>query len=123
MSVLIPLLSKLENDTEFLSQATDGEKEVLLLAIVDSESLELSFGFTATQISQGNALIEEIREILEDNGKRVYDVLEWGSTLQHIINFARLKKATKIALKDQDSEEFHKLVKELQKSHHNVQVI
>ncbi len=123
MSVLIPILSKQENDTEFLSKAIHEQTYVYLLLIVEARSLDSTFGFTASQINHGNALINEIKTILEKQNKKVYDTLEWGDTTPRIINFAKLKKITKIALKNQENEDFKKLVKQLKQENLNVQVI
>lgn len=123
MSVLIPILSKKENEKNFLEKATENEKEIFVMAIVEPKAFELDFGFTAKEISHANALMEEIKKNLEAQGKKVTDVLEWGETLHKINNFAKLKKTKKICLKKQENPSFKKLAKELKEQHNKVEII
>lgn len=123
MEILIPILSKKENDPEFLAKASLNAQEIFLITIVDANAPNQSFGFTATEISHANALVQEIKELLAGSNKRVIDVLEWGDTVPKIANYAKLKKIKKIVLKQQDTPEFKKLVKQLRTQHHNVEVV
>lgn len=111
MDILIPILSKQENDPQFLAAATKESEKVFLLVIVDAGVPEMSFGFTATEIGHGNTLMREIKRKLQDGGKQVFECLEWGETIPKIINFAKLKKIKKVALKKQDTQGFKKLAK------------
>lgn len=123
MDVLIPIISKQENDLQFLATATKQSEKVFLLVIVDANVPEMSFGFTATEIGQGNALIQEIKNTLQDSGKEVFECLEWGETIPKIVNFAKLKKIKKVALKKQDNQWFKKLVKHLHEEKIEVEII
>jgi len=115
MKVLIPLVSKKENNPEFLQKATEGAKEAILLVVIDKSAMVGQFGFAASEIMQGNALIEQIRKSLEEKGKRVKDIEEWGDTAAKIENTALLQRADRIALFEQENEYFKNLVKELSK--------
>ena len=123
MDVLIPIISKHENDPQFLAVATKESEKVFLLVIVDANVPDMSFGFTATEIGHGNALIREIKRTLEDSGKEVFECLEWGETIPKIINFAKLKKIKKVALKKQDNHWFKKLVKLLHEEKIETEII
>ena len=120
MKILIPLLSKTENKQEFLAKALEGAKEVILLLVVDTKAMPGQFGFAATEIRQGNTLMEEIKKKTTEKKKKCTDVMEWGDTLSKILNATRLYKANKIVLKKQDNKFFEDLVKELE--HESVQV-
>lgn len=115
MKVLIPLVSKKENNQEFLQKATEGAKEVVLLLVIDQRELVGQFGFAASEIMQGNALIEQIKKTLEEKGKRATEIEEWGKTETKIEHIALLQRVDKIALLEQENEYFKRLVKQLSK--------
>ncbi len=115
MKVLIPLVSKKENNPEFLQKATEGAKEVVLLLVIDQRELVGQFGFAASEIMQGTALIEQIKKLLEAKGKRAKDIMEWGETETKIEHIALLQRVDKIALLEQENEYFKSLVKQLSK--------
>lgn len=115
MRVLIPLLSKQENNPAFLSKALQEAKEAVLLVVVDTGEMAGKFGFAGTEIMQGSKLIEELKARVAEKGVLAKDLLEWGSTAQKIENIARLQKADRIALVKQDNLYFKELLKQLQK--------
>lgn len=115
MKVLIPLVSKKENNPDFLQKATEGAKETILLLVIDKRELVGQFGFAASEIMQGNMLIEQIKKFLETKGKRARDIMEWGETTTKIEHTALLQKVDKIVLLEQKNEYFKSLVKQLSK--------
>ncbi|MBI4044348.1 MAG: hypothetical protein HY392_01435 [Candidatus Diapherotrites archaeon] len=123
MDVLIPIISKHENDPQFLASATKEAGKVFLLVIVDANVPDMSFGFTATEIGQGNTLMREIKRTLQDSGKEVVECLEWGETIPKIINFAKLKKIRRVALKKQDNHWFKKLARQLHEEKIETEII
>lgn len=122
MSVLIPILSKKENTPEFLEKAVKGEKEVFLLAIMDTNALSNNFGFATSEIGAGSELIEQIKAKLEPKKIKVIEALEWGDTNTQIIHLAKLKNIKKIALVKQENKYFKDLVKELNENKIKTQI-
>ena len=122
MSVLIPIISKKENSPEFLEKATRGQKQVFLLAIMDTGALAKNFGFATSEIGHGSELIDEIKKTLAPKGIEANDVLEWGDTHQQIINYAKLKKTKKVALIKQENKYFKDLVKDLKEQGFEVEL-
>jgi len=114
MKVLIPLLSKLENDDEFLKKASEKAKEVIVFLPVDTSGAATS-GFTMSEIAQGQRLMEEIKAKIGRMRKKCEGILEWGSTAKNIDHIARLRGIETIALVKQDNEFFHETVKSLKK--------
>ena len=113
MKVLIPLLSKQENKPEFLQRAVQGAKEVLLLLVIDTESTPSQFGFVASEIGQGNTLMQDVKKQLEKMRKTCNDVIEWGNTETKIEHIAQLQHVDKIVLLKQDNQFFKKLLKQM----------
>lgn len=115
MKVLIPLVSKKENNAQFLSEATEGAKEIILLLVIDKRELTGQFGFAASEIMQGTAMIEQIKNFLLTKGKHAKEITEWGETESKIEHIALLQKVDKIALLEQENEYFKGIVKLLSK--------
>ena len=86
MKILIPLISRLENDEEFIELAFSEGKEIVLLLVIDTSAMFGGSGFAASDIRQGNGLLEEMKRAAETRGKKVEDITEWGDTQQKIIN-------------------------------------
>lgn len=114
--VLIPLLSKKENNLAFLEQATKNAKEIILLLIIDKRELFGQFGFAASEIMQGTHLLEELQNKLKENGKHATDIQEWGETETKIEHIAMLQQVDKVFLLEQENEYFKNLVKQLKKT-------
>lgn len=115
MKVLIPILSKQEGEDSFLRKATEKAKEAILLLAVDRGEMYGQFGYAASEIMQGNKLMEEISAKLESRKIKTETALEWGNISQKILNTARLKQAKKIAVKKQSNQYWKKLIEELEK--------
>ena len=113
MKVLIPVLSRKENDAGFLEQALHGAKEVVALLVVDSSAMTGGFGFAAGEISDGNSVMDEIKKQAGAKKKTCRTVLEWGKTLDKIKALAELNKVDKIVLVKQENHYFKELVKQL----------
>lgn len=112
-TALIPLVSKKENNLDFITNVCAKADEIILLLIVDTAAMPGQFGFAASDISHGNQLMEEIKEIAKKKRTICNDLIEWGETIPKICNFAQLRKIKKIFLVKQQNEFFKKLVKEL----------
>ncbi len=113
-TVLIPLLSKQENNPDFLNSATQGFDHVTLLAVIDRMEIVGRFGFMANEIRSASQSLEKIKTFLEAQGKMVDDVLEWGETEQKIEHIAALRDCAKIVLVKQENQYFKKLLKKLE---------
>lgn len=115
MRVLLPILSQSENDEKFLEKAFQGVKEAVVLLVVDRNAMTGLFGFAATEIMQGNKMVEEIADWLKGEKIKSEEVIEWGDTALKIEHVAKLKKADKIVLKKQSNQYFKQLVEKLEK--------
>lgn len=115
-TVLIPILSKHEDNPDFLNSATRGFDHVTLLAVIDKQEMIGMFGFMANEIRSASQLLEKIKTFLEAQGKLVDDILEWGETGQKIEHAAMLQNCAKIVLAKQENQYFKKLLKQLEES-------
>jgi hypothetical protein len=110
---LIPLVSKLENQAEFIEEACSGVKEIILLLVIDTEAMQGEFGFASKEIMQGNKLMEEVKALVGQKRKTAKDIIEWGGTLKKIENIAILQQVDKVILKGLDNPYFQQLVDDL----------
>ena len=110
---LIPLISKKENNKELVEQACQGTDEVVVLLVVDTEAMPGQFGFAASDIGHGNGLMQEVKMMVEQQGKECNDLMEWGDTETKIIHLIQLRGIDKIVLLKQENQFFKKLVKSL----------
>lgn len=113
--MLVPIVSGKENNTEFLQKAVENGKEIILLLVIDQRELIGQFGFAASGIKQGTALMEQIKAHLEAKGLHPKDIEEWGDTETKIEHIALLQRVDKVLLLEQDNEYFRNLVKQLGK--------
>ena len=125
MKVLIPLVSKMENDAEFLEQAITKAKEIILLLVIDTTAMKGEFGFAASEIMQGNNLMEETKHTIGLKRKTAKAITEWGPTVQKISNIARLQQVNKIAIKKSSVSRklAHQLTEELKKEKIKIEVL
>ena len=114
MKVLIPLLSKKENNPEFLAKASEKAREVLVFLPVDTGGANTS-GFAMAEVAQGQRLMEEVTRKIGMRRKKCEGILEWGNTAKNIDHIARLRGIERIALVKQENEFFRGLLKELRK--------
>ncbi len=123
MKVLIPILSKKENDEKFIDAAVIGAKEITLLVVVDTSLTSGGYGFASSEISQGNALMNDIRAMVGKKKKTCDDVLEWGETITKIDHIARLREVDKVVLQKQDNKFYSDLIETLKKNQVRVEEI
>ena len=121
--VLVPLLSRSENDSAFLELIAEKTEEAVLLVVIDTDSMLGGFGFAASDIRKGSDLMEQMGKALREKRVLVDDVLEWGDTATKIEHLAKLKKAEKVLLKRQENHYFEKLVEELEERKVKVEVV
>ncbi|MBU0635414.1 hypothetical protein KKE06_00105 [Candidatus Micrarchaeota archaeon] len=114
--VLIPIVSKQEDNPDFLTEATREFDEIILLAVIDKEDLVGQFGFVTSEIRTATQLIEKIQAFLESQGKKTEDLIEWGNTLHKIVQIAEIRKCDKIALAKQENQHFKQLVKQIEEN-------
>jgi len=115
MHVLIPILTKLEANEEFLEKATKGARKATVLIVVDA-SLQETFGIAASSLAQAQEIAEQIKAKLGKKRKSCEVLLEWGSTAETIDRIARLRAVSKIALIGDKNSFFRQIVKKLSKS-------
>jgi hypothetical protein len=113
--ILIPLISKEETSNAFIEKAVKGAKEIILLLVIDTNAMHNSFGFAASEIRQGNMLIEDLKYLLKKKKKHVEEIIEWGNTATKIIQLTKLKEIQAIVLKKQENHFFNELVEKLRK--------
>src|SRR3989338_4701292 len=123
MKVLIPLLSKDENNAQFLEKAAENADHVTLLIVIDTLSGKERFGFTASQIAGCNSLAEEIIGSLKKKVAGIEQITEWGDTSTKIRQIAELRKVDIIFLKRQQNQFFDELVEQLRQGILTVEVI
>lgn len=112
-TILIPLISKKENNQEFLDKAIDKVKEVTLLLVVDTASMPREFGFGAMEISDGRKLMDEVKQAIGKKRKKALDIIQWGDTFNKIDNTAKLKQIKTITFLKEDNEYYKELIKKL----------
>ena len=113
MKALVPLLSHDENSPEFLEKLKTFD-EVVLLVVIDRADMVGEFGFAAGDMRSATKLMEEMVSALKRRKIKVEDVLEWGETVQKIVQLAQLKNAEKVLLKKQSNLHWRKLVQEVE---------
>ncbi len=113
---LIPLVSGKENDDYFIRRAGEGADELVLLLVVDTAAMPGGFGFAASEIGHGNALMEEIKETAKKHVRECKDIVEWGDTESKITHLIQLKEIKRVFLIKQDNEFFKNLVKAIGKN-------
>ncbi len=92
MKVLIPVISGTENDPAFIDRASKGAKQIFILFVVEPSMM-------SSEISHGNAVINDIKSALGKKKKKCEDIMEWGDTTRKIIGIARLNSIGKVVLK------------------------
>ncbi len=122
MKVLIPLLSKQEDSTEFVQKATKGAVEVFLLLVIDPADMSGEFGFAAHEISKGNKMMGVVTELIGPE-KAVHQIVEWGETVSKIDNLCKLKGVDEVCVQKQDNYWFQDIVKKLKERDLKVKVI
>lgn len=113
ISVLLPILSKQETKKEFLDSIPAEAKDIFLLLVIDTELMVGQFGFAASDIATGNALMQELKTTLGKKGRKCTEMEEWGNTERKIMQIAQLKQVDKIFLVKQNNEFYMKLIKSL----------
>ncbi|MFH1545192.1 MAG: hypothetical protein ABIE23_03850 [archaeon] len=103
MKILLPLLSRQEFDEVFLEEALKGVKEVVLLLVIDTNAMSGEVGFAASEIMQGNQLMEKVKEVIGKKRKKCTEVTEWGDTARKIVNEAKIHKVNQIVLMKQEN--------------------
>ena len=115
MKILIPILSRHENDELFLETALSEASEVILLVTIDGSALVGKFGFVASELSAGSKIMESLAKQLRARKMKVDECVEWGDTTTKISQLAQVKKADKIVLQNQQNQYFERLVLTLEK--------
>lgn len=115
MKVLIPILSRHENDAPFLETALSEANEVVLLVTIDGNALVGKFGFVASELSAGSKIMESLSKQLRAKKMKVDECVEWGDTGNKISQLAQVKKVDKIVVQDQRNQYFERLMATLEK--------
>lgn len=114
--ILLPILTKEENDAEFLEMATGNASDVVLMIVVDTKDMpNWQFGFAASEIMQGTEFMEELKKKIAKKKKDVKTVTEWGNTAAKICNVAGLNDVDLVILKRSSNQYWRRLVDEIEK--------
>lgn len=116
LKVLVPLLSKREADPLFIEAVAGKAKHVILLLVIDTNSMIGQFGFATGEIAAGNALMEQVKTAFGKKRKKCNDVIEWGDTATKIGHLALLHKADRIFAVKQGNQFYQKVIKQLKES-------
>lgn len=111
-SVLIPIITNKENNSDLTSKLYKMEK-VALVFIMDSDSTKTPSGLVGGSIKNAEETMGEIRKKLKPRGIEVKEYLEWGNVIQKIENIYRLENVDKIMMIK--SPEAEKLLKHFKK--------
>ncbi len=111
--VLIPILSKQENNPDFLIFATENATRALAVVVIDKTEMIGPFGFASTEIKHANTLLEQVSNFLAMRSIPTETILEWGNVSQKIMQLAELRRCGSIAVIKQPNEYYKKIVKEI----------
>ncbi|MFH0970792.1 MAG: hypothetical protein V1776_05025 [Candidatus Diapherotrites archaeon] len=103
--VLIPVLHPDDCSDFFLYHSTEDASVVYLLLVLDAHSLS-SFGFKTSEIMRGRELVERMKEKIKGNKRLCTDILEWGETIEKLVQIAEMKKVDKICLRQPDNQSY-----------------
>lgn len=116
-TTLIPILTKEEDNIEFLIEAMKPTKRTIALTIVDTNASIGKFGMTANDILEANKIAEKIEEASKTLGKEYKQLQEWGDTTQKIIHTAKLQNVTRIVFVEQNNKYFKDLLKAIKQEY------
>lgn len=122
MKILLPLLSRQESDEVFLEEALKGVKEVILLLVIDTNAMVGEVGFAASEIMQGNQLMEKVKALIGKKRKKCTEVTEWGNTVRKIANTAKMHKVDQIVLMKQENHYWKQLEESLRNEFKDIAV-
>lgn len=106
--VLVPVLSKLENNSSFLETVMAEADEVVVLAVIDQSGIVGNPGFAVHEIKIATNLSEEIAAKVVASGKKAEAIVEWGETVRLVSQMAELKQCTAIFLVEQKNQYYQK---------------
>ncbi|MCD6434551.1 MAG: hypothetical protein J7L14_02985 [Candidatus Diapherotrites archaeon] len=116
MDVLIPIVTGLENNAEFLNIAAKGAKKISLLLVMEREA-------NASRMMELTSKMEEAKKIINAMKKSCETNVEWGDVRAKIVNYALISNPKKICLADNGSHIIRELAKELEAKKFNVERI
>ena len=98
MKVLIPLLPGQAFDKEFTNQASEGAKEVFILAVIDSDLMRDSSGQEMGSIASFEEVAEEMVKHLRKKRVTADYSVEWGSLPDNVVKRAKQRESDKIVV-------------------------
>ncbi len=116
---LIPILTERELDSEFLEEARNADK-IILLYVMDSDRMTgLPSGFMGNRIKSAEAIINQYKKKLK--GKEVDGFIEWGHWETKLMAFAILKKVDLVLMRESEAAE--SFSRELKKEKINIKIL
>ncbi|MBM3282126.1 MAG: hypothetical protein FJY86_02175 [Candidatus Diapherotrites archaeon] len=116
MRVLVPILSPADANDVFVQHISENASVVYLLLVLDPKSASASFGFKTSEIMAGRETIDKMKLKIKENKRLCTDILEWGNTLEKIVQIAEMKQVEKILLHNGKSNAyFQHVVADIQK--------
>lgn len=120
--ILIPLLSKKEDQPEFIERIVSEKGEITLLLVIDTGAMVGGFGFATSEIATGNALMQKTKLGLAKRKRSCNEVMEWGDTANKIEHFAQLQQVNKIFIVRQENQFFKNLLKEMRENLQGIEI-
>ncbi len=116
MRVLVPILSPADANDAFVQHISENASVVYLLLVLDPKSASASFGFKTSEIMVGRETIDKMKLKIKENKRLCTDILEWGNTLEKIVQIAEMKQVEKILVYNGKSNAyFQHVVNDIQK--------
>src|SRR3989338_6160117 len=113
--ILIPILSKEEENQEFLDEATQKVDVIFLLLVMDTDVSLSRLGYTTKEMWSASKKLEHVKSAIGKKRKTVNEFTVWGPTIEKIINSAIIHQVDRVVLKRSDEKEFKKLEDSLRK--------
>jgi len=122
IKILVPLLSKKEAMPLFIEAVAGMGKQIILLLVIDTNSMVGQFGFATGEIAAGNALMKEVKTAFGKKRKQCIDVIEWGDTATKIGHLALLHRVEKICIVKQNNQFYENLLNKLKENLQGMQI-
>ncbi len=98
MRVLVPILNPSYSQEHFIQRIVRDASVVYLLLVLDPKSAHNPFGFKTSEIMLGRETVDLVKNKIKENKRLCTDMLEWGDTLEKIVQIAEMKNVDKIML-------------------------
>ena len=98
MRVLVPILNPSYAQEPFIQHVVREASVVYLLLVLDPKSAHNPFGFKTSEIMLGRETVDLVKSKIKEHKRLCTDMLEWGDTLEKMVQIAEMKNVDKILL-------------------------